>query len=29
MREVFAAEVAETGRTYAGDEAVPEPATRR
>ena len=29
MREVFAAEVAHAGRTYAGDEAVPEPATRR
>jgi len=29
MRDVFAAEVAHAGRTYAGGEAVPEPATRR
>ena len=29
MPEVFAAEVAHAGRTYAGEEAVPEPATRR
>ncbi|HEX5910496.1 MAG TPA: YbdK family carboxylate-amine ligase [Thermoleophilaceae bacterium] len=29
MREVFAAEVAHSGRTYAGGEVVPEPATRR
>ena len=29
MREVFAAEVSHSGATYAGDGAVPEPATRR